>query len=85
MKLLSTIYDDFLKADNLLFESTIEEYLYVAREIINNNKYQRKRVRNSTSIYSLLRNDLKKLCTIPTIVLALKKEGYSGAESTYFL
>lgn len=78
MKLLSTIYDDFLKADNLLFESSIEEYLYVAREIINNNKYQRKRVRNSTSIYSLLRNDLKKLCTIPTIVLALKEEGYSN-------
>lgn len=42
MKLLSTIYDDFLKADNPLFESSIEEYLYVAREIINNNKYQRK-------------------------------------------
>ena len=36
MKLLSKIYDDFLKADNLLFESSIEEYLYVAREIINN-------------------------------------------------
>ena len=74
MKLLSTIYDDFLKADNVLFESSIEEYLSVARKIINNNKYQRNRVRNSTSIYSLLRNDLKKLCTIPTIVLALKKE-----------
>lgn len=84
MKLLSAIYDDFLKADNLLFESTIEEYLYVAREIINNNKYQRKRVRNSTSIYSLLRNDLKKLCTIPTIVLALKKEGYSAGGSKCF-
>ena len=84
MKLLSKIYDDFLKADNLLFESSIEEYLYVAREIINNNKYQRKRVRNSTSIYSLLRNDLKKLCTIPTIVLALKKEGFSDGVSKCF-
>lgn len=84
MKLLSKIYDDFLKADNLLFESSIEEYLYVAREIINNNKYQRKRVRNSTSIYSLLRNDLKKLCTIPTIVLALKKEGCSDGVSKCF-
>ena len=81
MKLLSTIYDDFLKADNVLFESTIEEYLYVARKIIANNKYQRNRVRNSTSIYSLLRNDLKKLCTIPTIVLALKKENPSDSES----
>lgn len=84
MKLLSKIYDDFLKADNLLFESSIEEYLYVAREIINNNKYQRKRVRNSTSIYSLLRNDLKKLCTIPTIVLALKKRAVQMALVSVF-
>lgn len=75
MNYLSTIYDDFLHAENLLVEMSIEEYLNIARKIINNNVYQRNRVRNSSSIYSLLRNDLKKLCTIPTIVLAFKAEG----------
>lgn len=74
MTFLSTIYDDFLHAENLLAEMSIEEYLNIARKIIKNNEYQRNRVRSSSSIYSLLRNDLKKLCTIPTIVLALKAE-----------
>lgn len=75
MIFLSTIYDDFLHAEDLLAEMSIEEYLNIARKIIKNNEYQRNRVRSSSSIYSLLRNDLKKLCTIPTIVLAFKAEG----------
>ena len=63
MKSLSKIFDEFLQADNILIEMSIEEYLNIARKIINNNEYQRNRVRSSLSIYSLLRNDLKKLCT----------------------
>lgn len=77
MKILSMIYDEFLKAENVLIEINIEEYLNVARKIIKNNQFQRNRVKSSTSIYSLLRNDLKKLCTIPTIVLALKGDDQS--------
>lgn len=77
MKKLSTIYDEFLKAENVLIELNIEEYINIARKIIKNNQFQRNRVKNSTSIYYLLRNDLKKLCTIPTIVLALKGDDLS--------
>lgn len=80
MKSLSKIFDEFLQADNILIEMSIEEYLNIARKIINNNEYQRNRVRSSLSIYSLLRNDLKKLCTMPTIVLAFKDEGIAYDE-----
>ena len=38
------------------------------------NIYQRARVKKVSSIYSLLNNDLKQLCTFPTIVLAIKTE-----------
>lgn len=75
MKVVSIIYDGLLDANNVLVEMTIEEYLDIGLKILSNNQYQRKRVSRSSSIYSLLGDDLKKLCTIPTIVLALTDEG----------
>ena len=74
MKVVSIIYDGLLDANNVLVEMTIEEYLDIGLKILSNNQYQRKRVSRSSSIYSLLGDDLKKLCTIPTIVLALTDE-----------
>lgn len=74
MKVLSVIYDGFLDANNVLVEMTVREYLDIGLKILDKNQYQRKRVSRSSSIYSLLGNDLKKLCTIPTIVLALIDE-----------
>lgn len=71
MKVLSVIYDGLLDANNVLIEMTVKEYLDIGLKILNNNQYQRKRVSRSSSIYSMLGSDLKKLCTIPTIVLAL--------------
>lgn len=53
---------------------TVGEYLKIGLRILDNNPYQRKRVSRSSTIYSLLGNDLKKFCTIPTIVLALTDE-----------
>ncbi len=74
MEILSIIQDGLLNANNVLLQMTIGEYLDIGLRILNNNQYQRKRVSRSSSIYSLLGNDLKRLCTIPTIVLALTDE-----------
>ena len=74
MEVLSVIYDGLLDANNVLVEMTVGEYLDIGLKILDKNQYQRKRVSRSSSIYSLLGNDLKKLCTIPTIVLALTDE-----------
>ena len=74
MNVLSVIYDGLLDANNVLVEMTVGEYLDIGQKILSNNQYQRKRVSRSSSVYSLLGNDLKHLCTIPTIVLALTDE-----------
>ena len=74
MEVLSVIYDGLLDANNVLVEMTVGEYLDIGLNILDKNQYQRKRVSRYSSIYSLLGDDLKKLCTIPTIVLALTDE-----------
>lgn len=43
-------------------------------KIIENNELQRKRVKTSKTIYSLLKSDLQKGCIMPPLVLALTKE-----------
>ena len=70
MRVLSVINDGLLQATNALLEMTIGEYLDIGLRILHNNQYQRKRVSRSSSVYSLLNEDMKRLCSIPTIVLA---------------
>ena len=67
------IHDSRIDADNYLFEMTIGDYYNVVKDRLQDNEYQRRRVRNSGSIYGLLKEDLVKGCVIPPIVLA-----YSG-------
>ncbi|MCW9681082.1 hypothetical protein FJR41_009750 [Dolichospermum planctonicum UHCC 0167] len=55
-------------------EISISEYLEIAKIILENNPFQRKRLKSSSSIYSLLKQDLKLGCTIPPLVLALSNE-----------
>lgn len=74
MRVISVINDGLLQATNALLEMTIGEYLDIGLRILHNNKYQRKRVSRSSSVYSLLNEDMKKLCSIPTIVLAFTDE-----------
>lgn len=80
MKLISQLYDKRIQAHNLLFEIDIKEYLTMSTSIIENNELQRKRVRSSSTVYSLLKQDLTQGCIIPPIVLALS----SDAENTDF-
>lgn len=79
---MSKVYDDRINSWNFYIESTFGEYLEFARKIIHNNDLQRKRVRTSKTIYSLLKNDLKKGCIMPPLVLAFAKKEVVDIEST---
>ena len=74
MKLINNLYDNRIQAYNLLFEISIEEYLSMSLSIIESNELQRKRVKSSSTIYSLLKKDLLVGCIIPPIVLALSSD-----------
>lgn len=71
MRVVSTIKDGRINALNVLTEMSIGDYLSVGEKILQKNEFQRNRVKRSSSVYSLLRKDLKENCTFPPIVLAL--------------
>lgn len=67
------INDNRIECQNYMIEMTIQEYFDIAKDILKNNEYQRRRVKSSSTIYSLLKDDLKQGCIMPPIVLALSK------------
>lgn len=71
---MSKIFDNRINSWNVYIETTFGEYLQFARNIIGNNELQRKRVKTSKTIYSLLKSDLQKGCIMPPLVLAITKE-----------
>lgn len=71
MELINKIYDKKVRAHNMLFEICMADYLKIANKIIDSNAFQRRRVKSSSTVYSLLKEDLKEGCLIPPIVLAL--------------
>lgn len=75
MKVMSEIFDNRINSWNFYVETTFGEYLLFAREIIKNNDLQRKRVKTSKTIYSLLKSDLQKGCIMPPLVLAVAQKG----------
>ncbi len=74
MEILSKIFDNRIKAQNILTETSIREYLEIANIIRENNPFQRRRLKSYSLIYNLLKEDLKIGCTIPPLVLALSDE-----------
>ncbi|MEK3883647.1 hypothetical protein [Paenibacillus sp. PL2-23] len=80
MEITSRITDIRIDAENIFIEMNYERYLMIARRIIGNNDLQRRRVKSSNTVYSLLRNDLKKGCIIPPIVLALSNGNGSNQD-----
>lgn len=64
------IHDGRIKADNYLFEITIKDYYDIVKDRLLDNEYQRRRVKNSGSVYGLLKEDLLRGCVIPPVVLA---------------
>lgn len=73
MQIMSSIFDKRINSTNLYVETTFGEYLSFAKLIIKNNDLQRKRVKTSKTVYSLLKTDLKRGCVIPPLVLAVTK------------
>lgn len=71
--IISRIFDGKIKSDSILIEIPVEKYVEISRTIIDKNPFQRKRVGSSSTIYSLLKNDLKELCSIPPLVLATSR------------
>ena len=78
MEIISILVDHRIKAANVLAEFTIEEFLISANKIVGNNPFQRKKVKSSSTVYSLLRDDLKQGCIIPPIVLALNLRSFKN-------
>jgi hypothetical protein len=70
MKIKSIIEDKKVSARSVLIEISIRDYLALAKQIYNKNAFQRKKVRSSKSIYSLLKSDMLQGCVIPPVVLA---------------
>lgn len=70
------LYDCRINAWNVVTMISIKQYMDLAKAIIANNDYQRKRVRSSASVYNLLKVDLQKGCIIPPIVLAISKDDF---------
>ena len=68
------IYDKRIGAQNHAIQLTLGEYYNLIKDRLNDNEYQRKRVRNAGSIYDLLKQDLIKGCVTPPIVLAYCEE-----------
>lgn len=68
---MSRIFDKRINSWNLYVETTFGTYLSFAKNIISNNGLQRKRVKTSKTVYSLLKTDLKNGCVIPPLVLAV--------------
>lgn len=71
MKPLTNTFDERIKASNFLIEMSVGEYLHLADNALQNNEYQRRRVKSASSVYALLKEDLQKGCLIPPIVLGL--------------
>lgn len=69
-KVKSILNDERIGAYNALIEISIGEYLSFAKDIIDQNEFQRKRVIKGR-IKDILRDDLLRNCLIPSIVLAI--------------
>ncbi|WP_250532729.1 hypothetical protein [Caballeronia sp. AZ10_KS36] len=73
MEIKSILEDKKVSAKSVLIEISIADYLTLAKQIYKKNNLQRKRVRSSKTVYSLLKNDILEGCVIPPVVLAYTK------------
>ena len=73
MKVLGkAIVDNRINARNFILETTLLEYYELSKDVLSNNEYQRRRVKSSSTVYSLLKEDLKRGCLMPPIVMAIR-------------
>lgn len=82
MTIKDRTYDNRIESLNILIETTLGEYYNLSQEILKNNEFQRRRIKSSSSVYSLLKADLRTGCVIPPIVLALAVDAKPGKEES---
>lgn len=70
MQIKSILEDKKVSAKSVLIELSIRDYLDLAKKIYKKNNFQRRRVRSSKTVYSLLKTDMLQGCVIPPVVLA---------------
>jgi hypothetical protein len=75
MEIKSILVDEKVSAKSILIEVSIGDYLELARKIYQKNSLQRRRVRGSRTVYSLLKSDILDGCVIPPVVLAYTQPG----------
>ncbi len=73
MQIKSILEDKKVSAKSVLIEISIGDYLELAKKIYRKNNLQRRRVRSSRTVYSLLKADMLQGCVIPPVVLAYTK------------
>lgn len=73
MIIKSILEDKKVSAKSVLIEISIRDYLDLAKKIYKKNNLQRRRVRSSRTVYSLLKADMIHGCVIPPVVLAYTK------------
>lgn len=83
MKILSKLFDQKISAYNVLAEIEVAEYENLIQEIVHSNEFQRRRVRSSKSVYSLLKSDLLEGCVIPSIFLALTSDEIDAKDASF--
>jgi hypothetical protein len=74
LKIVSSLFDGRINAQNYLLEMNAREYLAVAKNILDSNEFQRRRVKSANSVYSLLKKDFLRGCVLPPIVLGLNSK-----------
>lgn len=70
--------DERIESTNFIFQISIKDYLGIAEKSLESNEFQRRKVKNSNSVYALLKEDLLRGCIIPPIVLAITDENTVG-------
>lgn len=74
MRIISKLEDRRIHSTNLMLEASVGEYLDLVQNSLDNNEYQRRRIRSSNTVYSLLKQDFLEGCILPPVVLALRDE-----------
>lgn len=73
MEIKSILEDNKVSAKSIVIEISVRDYIALAKQIYKKNNFQRKRVRSSKYVYSLLKTDILQGCVMPPIVLAYTK------------
>jgi hypothetical protein len=82
LKIIDDNYDNKIEALNVFATTTIQDYLDIAKIIKANNDLQRKRVAGNSTVYALLKEDMKNGCLIPPIVLAVDRSSQAPGRKT---